>query len=84
MVSSIWNGSGADSDSTSRSVASTSIAPVGRSGFSLPSGRIATVPVTRTQNSLRSAWDASAASPEWKTTWATPEASRRSMKITPP
>ncbi len=66
------------------SVASTSMAPVGRSGLALPSGRIATLPVTRTQNSLRRACEASAASPEWKTTCATPEASRRSMKITPP
>ncbi len=34
------------------------MSPVGRSGLALPSGRIATVPVTLMQNSLRSAWEA--------------------------
>ena len=43
-----------DSVSTSTSSAMTSIAPVARSGFSLPSGRSATSPVTCRQNSLRS------------------------------
>ena len=62
-------------------VATTSISPVGRSGFSLPSGRRRTVPVTRMQYSLRSSC---AASLLRNTTCTTPDASRRSMKITPP
>lgn len=80
MASSTGSGSGAASESTSSSAAVTSTAPVGSSGFSLPSGRWVTSPVTRTQNSLRSA----CASSSRKTTWTTPEASRRSTKMTPP
>src|SRR4051794_8335816 len=74
------NGSGADADSTSSDVVATSISPVGSSGFSLPSGRRRTSPVTSTQYSLRR-WCASSSR---TTTWTHPEASRRSRKTTPP
>ena len=47
------NGSGSASLSTSTSSATTSISPVGSSGFSFPAGRARTVPVTSTQNSAR-------------------------------
>src|SRR5690349_1639727 len=75
-------GSGSASDRTSTSSATTSISPVGSSGFSLPAGRVRTVPVTSTQNSARRSW-ATASSPR-HTTCTTPLASRRSMKTTPP
>src|SRR4051794_23795676 len=74
------NGSGADADSTSSDVVATSISPVGSSGFSLPSGRRRTSPVTSTQYSLRRWW----ASSSRTTTCTYPEASRRSTKTTPP
>src|SRR6185503_11054577 len=73
-------GNGAASDRIVRSLATTSISPVDRSGFSLPAGRAATTPVTRTQNSLRSACACSSR----KTTCTMPDASLRSTKITPP
>ena len=69
------------SQRTSTSVATTSTSPVGRSGFSLPSGRADTSPTTLTQYSLRSGCATSASR---TTTWTTPEASRRSRKATPP
>src|SRR3954470_4950954 len=74
------NGSGAAADSTSSEEVATSISPVGRSGFSLPSGRRRTSPVTSTQYSLRR-WCASSSR---TTTWTYPDASRRSRKTTPP
>ena len=75
------NGSGAASLSTSTSVAITSISPVGRLAFWLPSGRAETVPVTLRQYSLRRLC---ATASSRMTTWTTPLASRRSMKATPP
>ena len=66
------------------SVTSTSIVPVGISRFSLPAGRSSTTPLTFTQNSARSRCAACAASPERNTTCTTPDASRRSTKMTPP
>src|SRR5688572_7980557 len=74
------NGSGAAADSTVSSEVATSISPVGSSGFSLPSGRRRTSPVTSRQYSLRRWW----ASSSRTTTWTYPEASRRSRKTTPP
>src|SRR3954452_18956194 len=56
------------------------MSPVGSSGFSLPSGRRRTSPVTSTQNSLRR-WCASSSR---TTTCTEPEASRRSTKTPPP
>ncbi len=53
VLPSTGNGSGSASDRTSTSSATTSIAPVGSSGFSFPAGRGRTSPVTRTQNSAR-------------------------------
>src|SRR3954465_4957844 len=73
-------GSGAAVDSASSVVVATSISPVGSSGFSLPSGRRRTSPVTSTQNSLRRA----CASSSRTTTCTHPEASRGSTKTTPP
>ena len=75
------NGSGAAALRTSSCSATTSTSPVGSSGLALPSGRSPTSPVTWMQNSLRS-WCATASSRT--TTWTTPLASRRSMKVTPP
>jgi hypothetical protein len=75
-----WNGRAAASESTSTVVSMTSISPVGRFGFVLPSGRTETVPVALTTVSLRSWW----ASSSRTTTCTIPEASRRSMKATPP
>src|SRR3954447_2529103 len=74
------NGSGAEADSTRSVEVATSISPVGSSGFSLPSGRRRTSPVTSTQYSLRRWW----ASSSRTTTCTYPEASRRSRKTTPP
>src|SRR5215213_7522233 len=74
------NGSGAADDRTCSEVVATSISPVGRSAFSLPSGRRRTSPVTSTQYSLRRWW----ASSSRTTTWTYPDASRRSRKTTPP
>src|SRR5215469_5139554 len=76
------NGSGSASLSTSTSSATTSMAPVGSSGFSFPAGRCRTSPVTLTQNSARRSC-ATASSPR-HTTCTTPLASRRSMNTTPP
>ena len=54
-------------------------------GWRCPPAGWRPLPVTSTQNSLRRCMRLlPAASPEWKTTCATPDASRRSMKITPP
>ncbi len=80
------NGSGSASLSTSTSSATTSISPVGSSGFSFPAGRVRTVPVTSTQNSDLSSWPPASdgASSPRHTTCATPLASRKSMKTTPP
>jgi hypothetical protein len=47
------------------SAAATSISPVGSSGFSLPSGRRRTSPVTSTQNSLRRACASSSRTTTW-------------------
>src|SRR3954467_1140751 len=73
-------GSGAEGARTSSREATTSTSPVGSSGFSLPSGRRRTSPLTSTQNSLRR-WCASSSR---ATTCTYPEASRRSRKTTPP
>jgi hypothetical protein len=83
--SSIWNGSGAASFSTSMLDATTSISPVGSSGFALPSGRRSTTPLIAMQYSLRRSWAPEAASTSSRmTTWTMPEASRRSTNATPP
>jgi hypothetical protein len=82
--SSSWNGRGALSPRTVSDAASTSISPVAISGLALPSGRISTTPVTATQNSARNRWAWASTSGARNTTWAMPDASRRSMKITPP
>src|SRR4051812_25194832 len=73
-------GSGAEGVRTSSREATTSTSPVGSSGFSLPSGRRRTSPLTSTQYSLRR-WCASSSR---TTTCTYPEASRRSRKTTPP
>jgi len=84
--SSSWNGGVTDAFRISSSWHSTSIWPLRMFGFSVPSGRRRTLPVIRTQNSLRTrsaTWNMSARSGS-QTTWARPSRSRRSMKMTPP
>ena len=53
-------------------------------GSRCPRAACTTSPMTCTQNSVRSRCARSAISPSRNTTWAMPDASRRSMKITPP
>jgi hypothetical protein len=79
--SSTGNGNGSAEFSTSTSDAITSISPVGRFGFALPSGRAPTSPVIFRQNSARSGC---ATSSSRMTTWTVPLESRRSMNATPP
>ncbi len=82
------NGSGSASLSTSSSSAATSISPVGSSGFSLPGRPAAHLPgdaARRTRPAARAQGPRQRrpSSPR-NTTWTTPLASRRSMKMTPP
>src|ERR1700741_89825 len=60
------------------------MSPVAISGLALPSGRISTTPETATQNSARRRCAWASTSGARNTTCATPEESRRSMKMTPP
>ena len=76
-----WNGSASDSLSTTTLLATSSTSPVARFEFSLPAGRRPTSPVTCSTYSARSPC---ATASSRTTTWAMPEASRRSTNATPP